>query len=83
MFFGCDGLNFKLVNPRQDLLAYNIFDFDYELFSSSLLCYGQEEAMKRYVAGLIYKAFTDGGTIEKDIVNPCMNSHYGKKVRFD
>ena len=55
-----DSLNFELYNER------------YEVFSRSDLCYGLNEAMKRYVVSLIYSAYLENGKkISGELDNKC------------
>ena len=68
------------------VLEYQLYGQDYNVFSSSLMCYGLEESLRRYTANLIYDSFKDNGFINQSISNPCMNQYYSnmnaKEVYF-
>ena len=53
-------------------IEFSIYGQDYNVFSDSLLCYGLDEAMKRFVAWLALEAF-DGTDIDPNLINPCVN----------
>ena len=57
----------------QNCSIYQLFDEDFSVSSSSALCYGLEEAIKRFVAALIYDSYRSRKTLENlTILNPCL-----------
>ena len=57
---------------ESDRMDLELYGSDYVIFSKSELCYGLEESLRRFVAGLIYQAFKDNGDkIDQNIKNPC------------
>ena len=57
----------------QNCSLFQLFDEDFSVSSSSALCYGLEEAIKRFVAALIYDSYHSGKTLENlTISNPCL-----------
>ena len=50
-----------------------LFGENYLVTTSSALCYGLEEAMKRFIASLIYDSYlTHNKTLQNSITNPCL-----------
>ncbi len=64
-------------------IAMNIYDTEYNVSASSLLCYGLEEAMRRFLAAIILDEYlnSEGNEVPSQISNPCMNS-LASKVTF-
>ena len=59
------------VNASQELY---LFGEKYIVESSSALCYGLEEAMKRFISSLIYDNYKDHNkTLQTSIINPCLS----------
>lgn len=56
-----------------DEMSFDLFDHTYKVFSQSNLCYGLDEAMKRFVVNMIYEEFKrNGGEIKPDLANYCL-----------
>ena len=55
-------------------LNYDLFDESYKVFSSSMMCYGIEEAMRRYLAWLVYDNFNQNGQITNQLENYCQSN---------
>jgi len=54
-------------------MSFNLFDQTFKVFSQSNLCYGLDEAMKRFVVNIIYDEFKkNGGTIKGELSNYCL-----------
>ena len=49
-----------------------LFQEDFSVTASSALCYGLEEAIKRFVAALIYGSY-GRKTLEQPVINPCLS----------
>ena len=59
------------INASQELY---LFGEKYIVESSSALCYGLEEAMKRFISSLIYDNYKDHNkTLQTSIINPCLS----------
>ncbi len=59
----------------------SLFGSVYQLTSSSALCYGLEEGMKRFAASLIYESYQKANkTLEKSIINPCLSQNLRYQV---
>ena len=60
-----------------DLAILQLFQEDFSVTASSALCYGLEEAIKRFVALLIYGSYRRK-TLESVpvISNPCLSPRY-------
>ena len=53
-------------------MAFDLYNKHYEVFARSDLCYGLNEAMKRYVVSLIYSAYIkNNGEISEELDNLC------------
>lgn len=60
-----------------------LFGGVYDVTSSSALCYGLEEAMKRFTAGLIYKSYSrNNKTLQTAITNPCLDRRFTRYASF-
>lgn len=56
----------------EDKLTFDLYDKTYEVFAKSDLCYGVNEATKRYVVSLIYSAYIKNNRkISPDLENKC------------
>ena len=61
------------INASQELY---LFGEKYIVESSSALCYGLEEAMKRFISSLIYDNYKDHNkTLQTSIINPCLSQN--------
>ena len=62
-----------ILNASQELY---LFGKKYIVESSSALCYGLEEAMKRFISSLIYDNYKDHNkTLQTSIINPCLSQN--------
>ena len=62
-----------ILNASQELYLFGI---KYIVESSSALCYGLEEAMKRFISSLIYDNYKDHNkTLQTSIINPCLSQN--------
>ena len=62
-----------ILNASQELY---LFGKKYIVESSSALCYGLEEAMKRFISSLIYNNYKDHNkTLQTSIINPCLSQN--------
>ena len=68
---GIDEEEEDCINASQELY---LFGEKYIVESSSALCYGLEEAMKRFISSLIYDNYKDHNkTLQTSIINPCLS----------
>ena len=69
------GASAQVAFESEDLMAveYSLYGEDRTVFSSSVMCYGLKEAMRRFVTLLIYDDFLNNNkTLREDIPNVCM-----------
>ena len=80
---GIDEEKEDCINASQELY---LFGEKYIVESSSALCYGLEEAMKRFISSLIYDNYKDHNkTLQTSIINPCLSqdlAQYSTVVSF-
>ena len=53
-----------------------LFQEDFSVTASSALCYGLEEAIKRFVAVLIYDSYVGKTLDSSPVINPCLSQRY-------
>ena len=57
----------------EDKLSFDLYNKNYEVFAKSDLCYGLNEAMKRYIVSLIYTQYQNNNKkIVSELPNPCL-----------
>ena len=58
--------------PRENMHELSLYGKKYKIFTSSHLCYGQAEAVRRYFVELIYERFLHTGRVPRTIIGaPC------------
>ena len=58
--------------PAEDMHELSLYGKKYKIFTSSHLCYGQAEAVRRYFVELIYERFLQTGRVPRTIIGaPC------------
>ena len=69
------------ITSCENVQSLRIFGGVYNVTSSSALCYGLEEAIKRFAASLIYESYkTSNKTLQKSIMNPCLSQNFRYKL---
>ena len=69
------------ITSCENVQSLSLFGAVYNVTSSSALCYGLEEAMKRFAASLIYESYKKSNkTLQKSIMNPCLSQNFRYKL---
>jgi len=66
-----DGINVSDVSERNGFQSIRVFNQSHDIYTVSHMCYGQEEALKRYLVGLVYDKFINFKYIGFRFNSPC------------
>src|ERR1700722_2009459 len=81
-FYICIGastqLSFIAPNATSELFTMNLFNTNYDVYSHSYLCYGQEQTRLVYQGQLVQQA--NGSTLIND---PCLQTGYSQTISYN